>query len=93
MKNSIPSWAHLYMAFAIWAAQTLDAIDGKHARNTGQSSPVGQLLDHGADAFCNCFSTCMLCAGFGFGDGFITLIILIYIQVGCLITVVDILGY
>jgi phosphatidylglycerophosphate synthase len=31
--------------------QTLDAIDGKHARSLGLSSPIGQLLDHGLDSF------------------------------------------
>jgi len=80
MSKQLPWYAHLYFAFTIWAAQTLDAIDGKHARNTKQTSPVGQLLDHGADAFCNCFQTCMISAGFGYGDSFLSLIILIYIQ-------------
>jgi phosphatidylglycerophosphate synthase len=27
--------------------QTLDAVDGKQARRTGTSSPLGQLFDHG----------------------------------------------
>jgi len=31
--------------------QTLDALDGKHARAIGLSSPIGQLLDHGLDSF------------------------------------------
>ena len=30
--------------------QTLDAIDGKQARRTGASSPLGMLLDHGSDS-------------------------------------------
>jgi phosphatidylglycerophosphate synthase len=30
--------------------QTLDAIDGKQARRTGSSSPLGELFDHGCDA-------------------------------------------
>ena len=30
---------------------TLDAIDGKQARNTKSSSPLGQLFDHGCDSF------------------------------------------
>jgi len=30
--------------------QTLDALDGKHARRTGNSSPLGELFDHGCDA-------------------------------------------
>jgi ethanolaminephosphotransferase len=31
--------------------QTLDNIDGKQARKTGNSSPLGMLFDHGCDAF------------------------------------------
>lgn len=30
--------------------QTMDAVDGKHARNTGQSTALGALFDHGCDA-------------------------------------------
>ena len=37
-------------AVLCFAGQTLDAIDGKHARNTGQSSPLGEYWDHGCDA-------------------------------------------
>ncbi|CAK8995742.1 Cholinephosphotransferase 1 (Diacylglycerol cholinephosphotransferase 1) [Durusdinium trenchii] len=31
---------------------TCDAVDGKHARNTKQSTPLGAVVDHGIDAFC-----------------------------------------
>lgn len=30
--------------------QTLDSIDGKQARRTNSSSPLGELFDHGCDA-------------------------------------------
>jgi len=30
-----------------------DCMDGKQARRTGQSSPLGQLFDHGFDCICN----------------------------------------
>ena len=33
----------------IFAYITLDAIDGKHARRTGNSSPLGELFDHTCD--------------------------------------------
>jgi len=39
----------LLLAFADFIYQTLDAIDGKQARRTGSSSPLGQLFDHGCD--------------------------------------------
>eukprot|EP01048_Picozoa_sp_COSAG05_P012612 COSAG05_NODE_1277_length_5304_cov_5.087992_1_plen_374_part_10 len=38
-------------AFCFWVYQTMDAMDGKQARRTGASSPLGQLFDHGCDAF------------------------------------------
>jgi ethanolaminephosphotransferase len=50
MTQRIPVWLSAYAAFAVFMFQTLDAMDGKHARNTQQSSPLGQLFDHGCDA-------------------------------------------
>ncbi|GET93689.1 aminoalcoholphosphotransferase, putative [Leishmania tarentolae] len=46
-----PSWSLYYAAFALFTYQTLDAIDGKQARRTGTCSPLGELFDHGCDAF------------------------------------------
>ena len=59
---SVPLPPFLYILFAIFVfiGQTLDAIDGKHARNTGRSSPLGQLMDHGCDAFSNSFVVIMI---------------------------------
>jgi ethanolaminephosphotransferase len=37
-------------AITLWAYQLLDASDGKQARRTGNSSPLGLLFDHGCDA-------------------------------------------
>lgn len=37
-------------ALSIFIYQTFDACDGKQARRTGSSSPLGQLFDHGCDA-------------------------------------------
>lgn len=31
----------------MFAYQSLDAIDGKQARRTGTSGPLGELFDHG----------------------------------------------
>jgi len=35
---------------SVWIYASLDAIDGKHARRTGQCGPLGELFDHGCDA-------------------------------------------
>ena len=37
-------------AITLFAYQTLDALDGKQARRTGSSSPLGELFDHGMDS-------------------------------------------
>lgn len=44
------SWAYFQAALGVFLYQTLDATDGKQARRTGSSSPLGELLDHGCDA-------------------------------------------
>jgi phosphatidylglycerophosphate synthase/multisubunit Na+/H+ antiporter MnhC subunit len=46
-----PTYAIVYGLVASFAYQTLDAVDGKQARRTDSSTPLGQLFDHGCDAF------------------------------------------
>lgn len=46
----VPAWAHVFCALGLFIYQTLDAIDGKQARRTGTSSPLGELFDHGCDS-------------------------------------------
>lgn len=50
-QKDIPSWTFFFSAACIFIYMTLDAIDGKQARATGSSSPLGQLFDHGCDSF------------------------------------------
>lgn len=40
-------------ALCFWIYSTMDNIDGKQARRTNSSSPLGELFDHGCDAL-NC---------------------------------------
>ena len=54
-QKELPSWCFYYAAASVWIYSTLDAIDGKQARRTQSSSPLGQLFDHGCDAFCVSF--------------------------------------
>ena len=49
-QQTPPPWALLWTGFAMIAYQTLDAMDGKQARRTNSSSPLGALFDHGCDA-------------------------------------------
>jgi phosphatidylglycerophosphate synthase len=57
----IPSWTFLFAAACIWIYVTLDAIDGKQARRTKSSSPLGQLFDHGCDSFSMSFFVLAVC--------------------------------
>lgn len=50
MTQQVPRWCYFLTGIGIFLFQTLDAIDGKQARRTGSSSPLGQLFDHGCDA-------------------------------------------
>jgi len=51
--ETVPAWLLLGNAFAVFLYYTLDCMDGKQARRTGTSSPLGQLFDHGIDCFGN----------------------------------------
>eukprot|EP01083_Nonionella_stella_P159340 519710_1 len=45
-----PLIARVFVAFCVFASTALDCFDGMHARNTGQTSKLGELLDHSFDA-------------------------------------------
>ncbi|XP_060766164.1 choline/ethanolaminephosphotransferase 1b isoform X5 [Neoarius graeffei] len=50
-----PLWAYLLCAVGLFVYQSLDAIDGKQARRTNSSSPLGELFDHGCDSLSTVF--------------------------------------
>lgn len=55
LQKDVPNYCFILTAFCVWAYSTLDAIDGKQARRTKSSSPLGQLFDHGCDSFSTAF--------------------------------------
>eukprot|EP00158_Paraphelidium_tribonemae_P005070 Partr_v1_DN27141_c0_g2_i5_m15773 putative phosphotransferase 1 len=50
LTTPCPNWCYFTFAAGLFIYQSLDAIDGKQARRTNSSSPLGQLFDHGCDA-------------------------------------------
>ena len=44
----------LRFALNTWLYSTFDNVDGKQARRTQSSSPLGELFDHGCDALSTC---------------------------------------
>ena len=53
LNTPVPSWVILFNAYCAITYYTLDCMDGKQARRTKSSSPLGQLFDHGFDCLCN----------------------------------------
>ena len=50
VEDNVPRWIFLLNFIGMLVYQTLDNMDGKQARRTGSSSPLGMLFDHGCDA-------------------------------------------
>ncbi|KAH7833412.1 hypothetical protein Vadar_006127 [Vaccinium darrowii] len=50
-----PRWVNFAHGLLLFLYQTFDAVDGKQARRTNSSSPLGELFDHGCDALACAF--------------------------------------
>lgn len=50
LDTAPPRWVHLAHGILLFLYQTFDAVDGKQARRTNSSSPLGEMFDHGCDA-------------------------------------------
>lgn len=53
MKTERPTWSLLLCVFCSFFYNTMDNIDGRHARALGGGSVIGELFDHGIDSFAN----------------------------------------
>ncbi|KAI4339428.1 hypothetical protein MLD38_024375 [Melastoma candidum] len=52
-----PRWVNFAHGLLLFLYQTFDAVDGKQARRTNSSSPLGELFDHGCDALACAFES------------------------------------
>lgn len=66
--NPIPRWFYVVEAFSYFFYRMLDEMDGKQARRTGNSSPLGLLFDHGLDAFTMGFQAMVMAKCLQVGD-------------------------
>ncbi|NWH78009.1 CHPT1 Cholinephosphotransferase, partial [Piaya cayana] len=62
-----PSWACILGALGLFIYQSLDAIDGKQARRTNSTSPLGELFDHGCDSISTVFVVLVSCIAIRLG--------------------------
>lgn len=66
-RREVPGWALVLCGLGLFIYQSLDAIDGKQARRTGSSSPLGELFDHGCDAMSIAFVSLGVCISMQLG--------------------------
>ncbi|XP_035790908.1 cholinephosphotransferase 1-like isoform X2 [Anopheles albimanus] len=60
-REEPPRWTSALCAAGLFIYQSLDAIDGKQARRTNSSSPLGELFDHGCDSISTVFVALSAC--------------------------------
>ncbi|KAI9482914.1 MAG: hypothetical protein EXX96DRAFT_556096 [Benjaminiella poitrasii] len=66
-EDAGPSWIYFSFALGLWLYSTFDNVDGRQARRTGTSSPLGELFDHGCDALNCSFAAIVQMSALGLG--------------------------
>ncbi|KAK6488545.1 ethanolaminephosphotransferase 1-like [Huso huso] len=61
----VPSWVWIVAGLLNFIAYTLDGVDGKQARRTNSSTPLGELFDHGLDSWACVFFVVTVYSIFG----------------------------
>ncbi|KDD76107.1 hypothetical protein H632_c352p0 [Helicosporidium sp. ATCC 50920] len=69
LDGEAPRHVYWACAAACFFYLHMDCLDGKQARRTGTSSPLGQLFDHGCDALAVVVITATLTTSFNLGHG------------------------
>ncbi|RMX67167.1 hypothetical protein DD238_002381 [Peronospora effusa] len=75
MVEEAPRWVYMNAGFSLLFYQILDVADGKQARKTGNSSPLGLLFDHGCDALNVVVSACTFASTIMLGPTYWSLLI------------------
>ncbi|KAI4894368.1 hypothetical protein NFI96_022187, partial [Prochilodus magdalenae] len=75
----VPSWVWVAAGLFNFLAYTLDGVDGKQARRTNSSTPLGELFDHGLDSWACVFFVCSMYSVFGRGESGVTVLTLYYL--------------
>ncbi|OHS96361.1 Cholinephosphotransferase 1 [Tritrichomonas foetus] len=86
LTEKIPSWACILNGIGLFTYQTLDNLDGRQARRTGTSSPLGQFFDHGCDALTGVFIMIKVAATLNMGSNMITFIWVFTMGIGFVLT-------
>lgn len=71
LGGDVPGWFAVSMGIAFFVYMVCDNCDGKQARRTKTSSPLGMLLDHGMDAVTTVVNNFLLQRLVGVGNSYI----------------------
>ncbi|KAK2824971.1 hypothetical protein Q7C36_018898 [Tachysurus vachellii] len=72
----VPSWVWIAAGLFNFLAYTLDGVDGKQARRTDSSTPLGELFDHGLDSWACVFFVSSIYSVFGRGESGVSVLTL-----------------
>uniref|UniRef100_A0AAX7TPG9 Ethanolaminephosphotransferase 1 n=1 Tax=Astatotilapia calliptera TaxID=8154 RepID=A0AAX7TPG9_ASTCA len=75
----VPSWVWVAAGIFNFLAYTLDGVDGKQARRTNSSTPLGELFDHGLDSWACVFFVATVYSIFGRAESGVGVVTLFYI--------------
>uniref|UniRef100_A0A7N8YM03 Ethanolaminephosphotransferase 1 n=1 Tax=Mastacembelus armatus TaxID=205130 RepID=A0A7N8YM03_9TELE len=75
----VPSWVWVAAGIFNFLAYTLDGVDGKQARRTNSSTPLGELFDHGLDSWACMLFVATVYSIFGRGESGVSVVTLYYI--------------
>lgn len=84
-----PRWIYFSFAAGLWLYSTFDNVDGRQARRTGTSSPLGELFDHGCDAVNCAFVTILQAAGLGMGHSIHSAILALITALGFYLSTIE----
>lgn len=86
LQNELPWYVCIFNGICLLIYQTLDNLDGRQARRTGSSSPLGQFFDHGCDAITGVSELIKVAASFSFGRSKETFYFVFLMSVGFFLT-------
>jgi ethanolaminephosphotransferase len=72
LETPTSRWFYFSCSLGLWLYSTFDNIDGKQARRTKQSSPLGELFDHGCDSLNCAVGSIVEAAALGLGQTYYT---------------------
>ncbi|KAH0792329.1 CDP-alcohol phosphatidyltransferase family protein [Histomonas meleagridis] len=89
LAQEIPRWLCFLNGISLFVYQTLDNLDGRQARRTNSSSPLGQFFDHGCDAITGVSELIKVVATLNLGQTYVSFNFVFLMSIGFYFTSVE----